>query len=52
MLSKNWHGLPREVVESPPMEMLKTQLDTDLGNLLEVTLLKQGLHGMVTSSAC
>lgn len=52
MVSKNWHGLPREAAESPPVEMLKTQLDRDLGSLLEVTLLEQGLHGVVTSSAC
>lgn len=31
---KHWHSLPREVVESPSMETLKTQLDMVMGNLL------------------
>lgn len=31
---KNWSRLPREVLESPSMEVFKTRLDTILGNLL------------------
>jgi len=30
----HWNRLPREVVESPSVEKLKTQLDMVLGNLL------------------
>ena len=29
-----WHRLPREVVESPSLEILKSHLDTVLGSLL------------------
>lgn len=29
-----WAGLSRETTESPSMEILKIQLDPDLGNLL------------------
>ena len=36
---EHWHRLPREVMESPSLEMLKTQLDTALNNLLYLTLL-------------
>lgn len=44
------HGLPRGLVESPSMEMSKTQPDVVLGNLLQVTLGEQevgpgGLQG-------
>jgi len=31
---QHWNRLPREVVESPHLEILKTQLDRVLGNLL------------------
>ncbi|GAB0191829.1 hypothetical protein GRJ2_001648200 [Grus japonensis] len=34
---KYWNGLPREVVESPPVGVFKPQLDTVLGNLLWLT---------------
>ena len=31
---KHWHGLSREVVNAPPLEVLKTRLDGDLGSLI------------------
>ena len=31
---EHWHRLPREVVESPSMEIFKTHLDADLYDLL------------------
>jgi len=31
---EHWHRLTREVVESPSLEICKTQLDRILGNLL------------------
>ena len=33
-VTKHWHRLPREVVESPSLEILKSHLDTVLGNRL------------------
>ena len=33
-VSEHWHRLPREVVESPSMEICKCHLDTVLGSLL------------------
>ena len=33
-VTEHWHGLPREVVESPSVEILKSRLGTDLGNWL------------------
>jgi len=41
-VSEHWHRLPREVVESPPLEILKSCLDVVLGNLLQVALLEHG----------
>jgi len=29
-----WHGLPREVVDAPSLEVLKAKLDGALGRLL------------------
>jgi len=31
---KHWNGLPREVVETPPLETFKVRLDGDLSNLV------------------
>lgn len=31
-LTEQWHMFPREVVESPSLEILKNQLDVVLGN--------------------
>lgn len=38
---ERWHRLPRELVESPPLEILKTWLDMAQSNLLYLTLLVQ-----------
>jgi len=42
--TKYWHRLPREVVESPSLEIFKIHLETVLGNWLYVLLLEQGHH--------
>ncbi|KFV45013.1 hypothetical protein N328_06342, partial [Gavia stellata] len=33
-VAEHWNKLPREVVESPSLEIVKTRLDTFLCNLL------------------
>ncbi|KFV77157.1 hypothetical protein N308_00731, partial [Struthio camelus australis] len=33
-VSEHWHRLPREVVESPSLQISKTRLDVILGNVL------------------
>lgn len=40
---KHWHKLPKEVVESPPLQILKTQLNIILSNPLHLRLLEWGL---------
>ena len=42
-LTEHWNRLPREVVESPSVEIFKTRLDKVLCSLLWVTLLRQGV---------
>ena len=42
-VTEPWPRLPREVVESPSLEIFKTRLDKVLCNLLWVTLLRQGV---------
>ena len=42
MVTEHWHRLPREIVESPSSEILKSHLDTVLRNQLWVALLEQG----------
>lgn len=39
---EHWHRLPRETLESPSSEVLKSQLGVILGNLLWVAPLEQG----------
>ena len=41
-VTEHWTRLPREVVDSPSLEILKTHLDAVLCSLLWVTLLRQG----------
>ncbi|KFV79396.1 hypothetical protein N308_00238, partial [Struthio camelus australis] len=33
-VTEHWNRLPREVVESPSLEIFRTRLDVILGNLL------------------
>ncbi|PKU44629.1 hypothetical protein llap_5065 [Limosa lapponica baueri] len=42
-VAEPWNRLPREVVESPSLETFKPRLDMFLCNLLQVTLLWQGV---------
>jgi len=39
---EHWHRLPREAVESPSLEILKSQLDMVLGKWLQVSLARAG----------
>lgn len=41
-VTEHWSGLPREVVGSPTLEILKTHLDAFLCDLVQVFLLQQG----------
>ena len=40
-VTDHWPRLPRDIVESPSLEIFKTQLDTVLGNWLWVAQLEQ-----------
>jgi len=42
-VTEHWPRLPREVVESPSLEIFQTRLDAVLCSLLWVTLLQQGV---------
>ncbi len=42
-VTEHWHRLPREVVESPSLEIFKSCLDKVLGNWLEAALLEWNL---------
>lgn len=39
---EHWNRLLRDVVQSPPLEIFKSRLDTVLGTLLQLPLLEQG----------
>ena len=41
-MTEHWNRLPREVVDSPSLEIFRTHLDNVLCSLLQVTLLQQG----------
>ena len=43
MVVKHWDRLPREAVESPSLEILKTQHDKVLSNQLLLTVLELGV---------
>jgi len=40
-VTKHWHRLPRQVVDSPSLEIFKSHLEMVLGNWLLVALLEQ-----------
>ena len=48
-VTKHCHRLPIEVVEAPPLEILKTLLDMVQGNLLSLTLLEQRVRDLQRS---
>ena len=41
-VTEHRHRLPRDIVESPCLEILKSHLDTVLGDWLQVALIDQG----------
>ena len=48
-VTEHWHGLARELVESPSLEILKSCLAVVLGHRLSVVLLEQGRLDQMTS---
>jgi len=40
-VTEHWHQLPREVVESPSLEIFRSHLDPFLGNKLYMALPEQ-----------
>ncbi|KAK4829209.1 hypothetical protein QYF61_002474 [Mycteria americana] len=49
---KHWHRLPREVVESPSLEMFKSRLDMALGNCSGWPCLSRELAQMTSRGPC
>ena len=47
-MTEHWNRLPREAVESPSMEILKTHLGAYLCNLLQQTCFSRGLDLMIS----
>lgn len=50
-LVKHWHRLPGEAVVAPSSELFKSQLDTALSKVLQLTLLWAG-NWMISRGAC
>ncbi|KAK4816119.1 hypothetical protein QYF61_011355 [Mycteria americana] len=50
-VTEHWHRLPRDVMESPSLEILKSHLDAVLGNRLWVALLEQGIPSKCRNTA-
>ena len=46
--TEHWSSLPREIVESPSMEIFKTYLDAYLCDLLQGTCFSRGLALIVS----
>ena len=42
-VTEQWHRLPREIVDSPSLEIFKSCLDMVLGNWFYVALLSSGV---------
>lgn len=49
---KHWGRLPRDVVKSPSVDIFKTWLGMVLGNLLQLTLLEQGVWPTWSQEVC
>jgi len=44
-MTEHWHWLVRKAIKNSSFEILKSHLDTVLGNLLYMALLEQGESG-------
>lgn len=42
LVVKHWKKLPRQAMESPSLEIFKSQVDVVLGSGLQLPVLKQG----------
>jgi len=49
-MTEHWNRLPREAVESPSLEIFKTNLDAFLFNLLQGSCFRKGLDQMIPSN--